>query len=702
MQKFLIVIFLLFALDSMAQFSSNRATKTDEIQSNTTSNIILNPTTDVILDNLTGNTVPYLNGSKAIKSSSVTDTELGYLSGVTSSVQTQLNAKVDDATTITTTSPLFIDGIGSADLSANRTLSIQQATSLLSGFLSSTDWNTFNNKVSATRSISTTSPLTGGGDLSADRTIAIPQSSGSQDGYLSSTDWTTFNNKFTSPLTTKGDLLSRDASTHVRVPVGVDGYILSADSAEASGLKWITLPATSPLTTKGDIFTYSTNNDRLPVGANGQLIKANSATATGLEWFTHDFASTVSPAFTGNPTAPTQAPNDNSTKIATTAYVDNAIVGGATFDALLAYGFTVPLHQWDSTSVGYYNYASPDGTTAFLAPKISPDGAFICRGGVVAGTTVTLFTARDRDGFGSSITEVETGLTSGLMTGCGFSKSGRYFGVGRNVTPFFHIYGINNKYSFSALTDPATVPPATVEDIDFSEDDSIVCAAHTSTPYISVYRMEFSSPNDLIKIANPVDLPTGNATSCKVFSREGLFGKYTYVAVAHTTTPFITLYRLSGSSLIKLADPATLPTGNAQWVSVSPKGDYISVSHTNSPYLTVYSFNGATMTKLNDPSTPVLITSTSMNEISTDGKYIAVEPNFVYQINGSNIDLLATLNTTTCSSSTGAGIQISMNQKFIVGNTTTGGYCSWRAPLAPTVINRSPNYVLQLGGDFGW
>ena len=49
--------------------------------------------------------------------------------------------------------------------------------------------------VPTTRTISTTSPLTGGGDLSADRTIAIPAATSSVNGYLTSTDWTTFNNK---------------------------------------------------------------------------------------------------------------------------------------------------------------------------------------------------------------------------------------------------------------------------------------------------------------------------------------------------------------------------------------------------------------------------------------------------------------------------------------------------------------------------
>lgn len=49
--------------------------------------------------------------------------------------------------------------------------------------------------VPTSRTISTTSPLTGGGDLSANRTIAIPAANGSTNGYLTSADWTTFNSK---------------------------------------------------------------------------------------------------------------------------------------------------------------------------------------------------------------------------------------------------------------------------------------------------------------------------------------------------------------------------------------------------------------------------------------------------------------------------------------------------------------------------
>ncbi len=47
----------------------------------------------IIDSGLTANTVPYANDSKQLTSSAVTPTELGYVSGVTSSIQTQLNGK---------------------------------------------------------------------------------------------------------------------------------------------------------------------------------------------------------------------------------------------------------------------------------------------------------------------------------------------------------------------------------------------------------------------------------------------------------------------------------------------------------------------------------------------------------------------------------------------------------------------------------
>ena len=88
--------------------------------------------------------------------------------------------------------------------------------------------STWNAKVSSTRSISVSSPLTGGGDLSADRTIGISQATASTNGYLSSTDWNTFNNKQgTITLTTTG---SSGAATLVGNTLNIPQYTGGAGS----------------------------------------------------------------------------------------------------------------------------------------------------------------------------------------------------------------------------------------------------------------------------------------------------------------------------------------------------------------------------------------------------------------------------------------------------------------------------------------
>jgi hypothetical protein len=85
-------------------------------------------------------------------------------------------------------------------------------------------------------------------------------------------------------VTTKGDIIVATGNASlVRQGVGANGTVLTADSAEADGVKWA---APDPLTTKGDLFTYSTTEARLAVGANDTVLTADSTAATGLKWAT--------------------------------------------------------------------------------------------------------------------------------------------------------------------------------------------------------------------------------------------------------------------------------------------------------------------------------------------------------------------------------------------------------------------------------
>lgn len=66
---------------------------------------------------------------------------------------------------------------------------------------------------------------------------------------------------------------------------GTASYIPERDGA--GGLQWIATPsggASDPLTTKGDLFGFDTDAARIPVGTNNQVLTADSAEALGVKW----------------------------------------------------------------------------------------------------------------------------------------------------------------------------------------------------------------------------------------------------------------------------------------------------------------------------------------------------------------------------------------------------------------------------------
>ena len=130
--------------------------------------------------------------------------------------------------------------------------------------------------VTNARTISTTAPLTGGGDLSANRTLAINQSGASADGYLSSTDWNTFNNK--QPLITagttaqyyRGDKTFQTLDTSV-VPENTNLYFTNARAIAA---------LTYGNLTSGDLDVSGGTNAVIGTGASLTLKNVNANVGT--------------------------------------------------------------------------------------------------------------------------------------------------------------------------------------------------------------------------------------------------------------------------------------------------------------------------------------------------------------------------------------------------------------------------------------
>ncbi len=210
---------------------------------------------DIVADNATDTLTIVAGTNVTITTNATTDT-------ITINSADQF---VGTVTSVATTAP-----ITGGTIITTGTIGITQSGAAADGYLSSTDWNTFNSKEPAltkgnlTEATSSVLTITGGTGavIGSGTTIQVSQATTTTSGFLSSTDWNTFNNKQgTITLTTTGTTgAATFISNTLNIPNYADQFVGTVTSVNLTAGDRIEVSG-GPITTSGSItVTHGTSS----------------------------------------------------------------------------------------------------------------------------------------------------------------------------------------------------------------------------------------------------------------------------------------------------------------------------------------------------------------------------------------------------------------------------------------------------------
>lgn len=350
-----------------------------------------------------------------------------------------------------TSAVLTLTGATNAVLGTGVSIQVKQSSTSQSGYLSSTDWNTFNGK-QATLTIGNLTDagtdgivVTGGTGsvIGSGTSLAQHVADTTHNGYLSSTDWTTFNGKQSS--LTIGNLT--DAGTDGIVVTGGTGSIIGSGTSLAqhvadsthngylSSTDWSTFNNKQATITSGNlteatsaVLTISGGTGSvLGTGTSLQVKQATTSQAgylSSTDWNTFNGkgsgnGTVTSVTFTGDGTVLSSTPSSAVTTTGTVtasliSQVKNTFLAGPTTGAnaaptyrvMATADFIAPTTQILTGSGTYTTPTSPRGPLYLMVTAVGPGGggaATITNAGSNGSAATTFGTASAGAGSGGVV-----------------------------------------------------------------------------------------------------------------------------------------------------------------------------------------------------------------------------------------------------------------------------------------------------------
>jgi hypothetical protein len=256
--------------------------------------------------------------------------------------------------------------------------------------------------------------------------------------------------KALNPETTLGDIAYRSATsnTNTRLGIGTNGQVLAVSGGVPA---WTTTADVTPLTTKGDVFTFSTVDARIGVGANNTVLTADSAEATGLKWATPasgDMTLVTSAAFSS--VTSVSLPNSTFTT-ANNVYVIYFILTGGTGAQIIR--IRRRTGGSDTTAASYHSngFKAQAGATSYVnAPSESSWKTFMTTDSpsYQNGNQITIYQPMTQDNGHMSMNGITDNYAAAIVSG-GYSAAGATFDA---LTWFIPSGTMSGRYSVFKMT----------------------------------------------------------------------------------------------------------------------------------------------------------------------------------------------------------------------------------------------------------